>query len=246
MELDISVLEEIGMTNAQIKVYLALLELGQSKTGEIIKKSGVHSSVVYNALMQLTKNGLATFIIKGKTKHFSATAPENLVKYIDDKKSRIQKMLPLLKRKLLTEKQEAQVYTGWKGIYNAFNKVLEILPKKGEYIAFGMGFEEQFTEETRKFFREYQKKRDTMKYDMKIILNESAREQANNYEFYPKFGKPKYRFVPGFCPHGPLIFEDNLLIAEFGKNPIAVIITSKPIANSFRKAFYQMWKIAKA
>ncbi len=245
MEFDTSILEGLGMTNAQIKVYIALLELGESKTGEIIKRSGVHSSVVYNSLVRLVKNGLATFILKGKIKYFFATSPENLVEYINDKKKKIEGILPLLKKKSVKNKQEAQVYLGWKGIYFAFNKVLEVLPKGGEYIAFGMGFEEQFTEETKKFFREYQKKRCIKKYNIKIILNASARKQVESYGFYPKFGKPKYRFVPGFCPPGPLIFGDNILIAEFKETPIAVIITSKVIADSFRKTFDELWKIAK-
>jgi len=245
MEIDTSVFEELGMTNAQIKVYLVLLEIGESKTGGIIKKSGLQSSVVYNSLTQLLEMGLATFILKGKIKYFSATDPENLIKFIDDKTQKIKEMLPNLRRKLMTEKQEAQVYLGWRGIYFAFNRVLEELPKGGEYIAFGLGFEEQLSDETRLFFREYQKKRNALKYSMKIILNESARKQAENYGFYLKFGKPEYRYVDGFSPHGPLIFGDNILIATFGETPIAVIITSKDIASSFRKAFYAMWKVAK-
>ena len=73
MEFDKTVLEGLGMTNSQIKVYLALLEIGEVKTGDIIKKSGLQSSVVYYSLTQLIEIGLATFILKGKIKYFSAT-----------------------------------------------------------------------------------------------------------------------------------------------------------------------------
>ncbi len=37
METDNSTLENIGLTKAQTRVYLTLLELGEAKTGEIIK-----------------------------------------------------------------------------------------------------------------------------------------------------------------------------------------------------------------
>ena len=64
MDINTDILEGLGLTNTQIKVYLVLLEAGESKTGEIIKKSGLQSSVVYYSLTQLIEMGLVTFIIK--------------------------------------------------------------------------------------------------------------------------------------------------------------------------------------
>ena len=39
--MDTTILEDLGLKNAEIKVYLALLDLGVAKAGEIIKKSGL-------------------------------------------------------------------------------------------------------------------------------------------------------------------------------------------------------------
>jgi len=245
MDTNTDALEELGMTKAQIKVYLAALEVGESKTGEIIKKSGLQSSVVYYSLTQLISMGLMTFIIKGKIKYFSATDPENLIKFVDDKKKKIERLVPHLRKKASALKQEAQVFSGWKGIYYAFNKILDILPKGEEYIAWGAGFEDQYTEEAKKFFREYQKKRAEKKYKIKIIVNEDFRKQVERYEWYPKFGKPEYKYVPGFAPVGVIVFGDNVLNVAFEETPIAVLTTSKAIANSYRNSFYSTWKIAK-
>ena len=38
---ELKILERIGFTNAQAKIYLILLEIGQSKVGRIIEKSGL-------------------------------------------------------------------------------------------------------------------------------------------------------------------------------------------------------------
>ncbi|MEK6887971.1 MAG: helix-turn-helix domain-containing protein, partial [Candidatus Aenigmatarchaeota archaeon] len=64
--MDVSALEGIGLTNAEIKVYLALLELGATKTGLLIEKSGLQSSVVYSALARLMEKGLVSSIKEGK------------------------------------------------------------------------------------------------------------------------------------------------------------------------------------
>ncbi len=245
--MDTSILEDIGLTNAQIKVYISLLELGETTSGDIIKKSGLQSSVVYNAVNQLIQNGLISFISKGKRKYFLATDPSNLIKFLEDKKERLEEIVPQLisKQKSSKNKQEAQVFLGWKGIYNAFNIILDTLPKGAEYIGFAAGFDEQYTEQSQHFFKEFQKKRATRKYKVKLITNESERKNVEKYEYYPKFGKPEYKFVNGFAPVGVIIFGDNVLNIAFEENPIAVIISSKQISNSYRKFFYSMWEIAK-
>lgn len=248
MPINTSSLEDIGLTKAQIKVYLALLELGETTSGPIIKKSQLQNSVVYNALSQLIEQGLVTFVIKGKTKYFSPADPKNLIRFIEDKKEKIEDLIPqlLAKQKLAKQKQTASIFLGWKGIYNAFNFILETLPKGSEYIAFAAGFEEQYTEESKQFFREFQKKRDLMKYKVKLITNESARQQVKKYEYYSKFSKPEYRFVPDLAPLGVIIFGDNVMNVSFGEHPVAIINTSKQIAESYRHFFYSMWKIAKS
>ena len=45
--MDTAILEDIGLTNAEIKVYLSLLELGTATAGPIIEKSCLQSSVVH-------------------------------------------------------------------------------------------------------------------------------------------------------------------------------------------------------
>ena len=41
------VLQEIGLTQTEIKAYMALLELGESKSGQILQKSGLNSGKIY-------------------------------------------------------------------------------------------------------------------------------------------------------------------------------------------------------
>ena len=80
--MDVSALEGIGLTNAEIKVYLALLELGATKTGLLIEKSGLKSSVVYSALARLMEKGLVSSIKEGKMSTYKASDPKNIIEYI--------------------------------------------------------------------------------------------------------------------------------------------------------------------
>ncbi|MBM3232716.1 hypothetical protein FJZ18_00935 [Candidatus Pacearchaeota archaeon] len=246
-----AMLEELGLTRAQSVVYLKLLQIGQSTTGPLIEKTKMQNSVVYNALHQLIEQGLVSYILKGKRKYFSAVEPQQLLRIADTKRSQLERTLPSLleMQKQGKSKQEARVFIGWKGVYAAFMTIIETLPKEAEYIGFAAGYEEQFSEKTQEFFGRFHKMRSDMRYKMKLIANESARSQVEQqfkvYKEYNYKKPPSYRFVPGFAPVGVIIFGDNVLEVAFGDEPIAIIITSKQIAESHRRFFYRLWEIAK-
>ncbi len=243
------ILEDIGLTNAQIKVYIALLELGESTSGPIIQKSKLQNSVVYNAINHLIEKGLISFIQKGKRKYFQAADPRSLIHILDQKKKELLEILPQLTQKKELSKNQAKVFIGWKGIYTAFNSILEVLPKNADYIGFAAGIDEQYSEETKTFFRVFNRKRLEMKYNVQLICNESARKSIQkmfagiNYQKKDKM--PEYRYLSGFALNGVIIFKDNILLTAFEETPTAVIITSKTIANSFRKVFENCWEIAR-
>ena len=244
--IDTTILEDIGLTNSQIKIYLALLELGETTSGPIIKKSKLQNSVVYNALNQLIQNGLVTYIQKGKRKYFSTTDPKNLIQFIQDKKERVEDLVPKLieKRNIVQQKQEAQVFKGWKGLYTAFNYCMENLPSGSDYIGFPPGYEKNDSEQAKLFFRELQKKRSKRKYHVKFIINEKLKPQVKEYNYYNKFSKPQFKYLKA-CPVGIIILGENILNFTIKPEPVAVIITSKQMSDSYKEFFNQMWKTAK-
>ena len=118
--MDTKPLEDLGLTNAEIKVYLSLLEIGSTKAGSIIEKAGVQSSVVHNCLHTLVEKGLISYIKKGKIKYYQADNPKNFIDFIDEKKKNFENILPqlLAKQKIKEERNEAEIYEGFKGIMN--------------------------------------------------------------------------------------------------------------------------------
>ena len=72
------ILEQIGLSKNEIKVYFALLELDQSSATPIIKKSNIPYSKLYQTLDKLLGKGLVSFVIKNNVKYFQANTPDNL------------------------------------------------------------------------------------------------------------------------------------------------------------------------
>ena len=97
--MDTEILLELGLTNTEIKIYLALLELGSSSAGAILERSHLPNSTLHRDLNSLIEKGLINFILEGKRKIYQATDPESLLVLLDDKKKRLEKILPELKRR---------------------------------------------------------------------------------------------------------------------------------------------------
>ena len=144
--MDTRLLEQIGLTKGEIKVYLALLKLGNSKTGQLASLAGVSSSKVYKILDRLEKKGLVGQVMKGKIKHFSAMDPRRILDYLDEKRSKLEQDRALLaqlvpeleKQKKSAElKTEATLYDGYKGVTNFFRNIVDELKEGGEYFVIG-------------------------------------------------------------------------------------------------------------
>ena len=56
--MDNSILEDLGLTGAEIKVFISLLELGSSTAGKVVEKSGLQNAVVHRAFHSLAEKGL--------------------------------------------------------------------------------------------------------------------------------------------------------------------------------------------
>ncbi|MBU2459338.1 MAG: helix-turn-helix domain-containing protein, partial [Nanoarchaeota archaeon] len=114
-------LKQIGLTEGEIKVYLALIDLGSVSTGRITKASGISGSKVYEVLERLMKKGLVSTITKNNVRYFEATSPNKILDYLDEKtsnieieKTNIQKILPdLILKQNHSESSEVKVFTGF-------------------------------------------------------------------------------------------------------------------------------------
>ncbi|HAG51922.1 MAG TPA: hypothetical protein DCL42_11400 [Deltaproteobacteria bacterium] len=135
--MDTSILEDIGLTGAEIKVFMTLLELGSSSAGKVVEKSGLQNAVVHRAFHSLAEKGLITYVFEGKIKQYQAIEPKLLLSFLDDKKARLEKILPELdaKRSLQKEKPKATIFQGIRGIKELFNLMLETDEK--EYVSYG-------------------------------------------------------------------------------------------------------------
>ncbi len=246
------ILEEVGLTGNEIKVYLALLELGSVTAGEILKKIELHRGAVYDTLDKLIDKGLVSHVIKANRKYFEAANAKNFIDVIEKKEDKIQKekqellqLIPQLedKRKLGKAPQEVTLYKGNKGLKSIFQDWLE---DKKEILVIGAYAEDA---ESMKYHMKYSlpafhNKRVKQKQTMKFIFPKKSilrAKQLKQYKYTP------VRILPAsFASLTSIqIYGDKVATIMWSSEPIGIVVRSKEVAQSYRDYFNHLWKTAK-
>jgi len=248
-----TLLEGIGLTRGEIKVYFALLELGPSTTGEIIKKARVSRSKVYEMLDRLMDKGLASFVIKENTKYFEAADPEQVLHFIRREKSiliekeeSLKQILPVLKQKQKFGKipQTATVYEGIKGIKTIYSDVLYSLQKGDKYCAVAAEPEVVKSEDFVYFIQNFHRRRQERDIKVRLIALPEIKDIISNTIAKTKL--IQIRYSTQFIPAALLIYKDKVATYVWAKSPTGIVIRSKFIADRYRKYFEQIWKRSKS
>ncbi|MBR9699613.1 hypothetical protein GOV09_04110 [Candidatus Woesearchaeota archaeon] len=241
--MDLRILEEIGLSEAEAKIYLALIRLGQSKTGRIIDVTKLQSSTVYHVLGSLIEKGIVTYIHKGKIKFYQAESPNILLSFLNEKKKKISNIIPELNEmeKLSRTKQNAKIYEGIKGIQAAFNDILEVMKKGEEYYFFQFPYEKLQNEQVLLFLRNFHLKRVEKGIKVKGIASPKCKHLMK--EIY-KLSDTDLRYLDSPAPTVVVIYKNKILQLDWGEVPTAFTIQSKTIYNSHKQFFLEKWSKA--
>ncbi|MDP1694736.1 MAG: helix-turn-helix domain-containing protein [Candidatus Woesearchaeota archaeon] len=245
-------LQEIGLTKNEIKVYKALLNIGQTTTLQIIKNTGVNTSKVYESLERLLKKGLVSYIIVKNRKNWKAENPSRIKEFLDEEKEKIQEkskqanqvIANLIKTQNKEKSEEVaySIFEGIKGIKTAREKVLEVL-KKGEtfYLILASYPSDNNLEA---YYLDFQKRRALKGINCKYILNEDFKNKEVRRE---KFTHTEVRYVKPkiLTPTWIEIFGDYVSIGILGEHPSVFLIKNKGVVEGFLNYFDFLWKIAK-
>ncbi len=254
--MDTKILNEIGLNSSEARVYLALLELGDSTRGAIVDESGIAGSKVYDLLNRLQEKGLVSVYVKDKVKHFKPTNPKQILNYLEIKKQEItdvekqaKSLIPFLLEKFNSskEEQEVELLSGIKGLEIIFREQVDIL-KKGEacYVIGGTwGTGEEMEKRVQLFFEKVHLLREEKGIKTKMLFNKSQKDTTSKLYSEGRFSGTETRYIEHTSPVAINIFRDKTAIVIFGRKISSIYIHSQSVADSFIEYFSLLWKQAK-
>lgn len=245
-----SELKLLGLNDVDIKIYLTLLNLGESLASEIAHKAGTPRASIYDILERLEQEGLVSYIIKDFKKYFSAADPKTIIKNLEYKKQKIKDILPELeriKKETSTETTKTEVYEGKKGIQTIMGLILE------EKEMFVMGASRKSEEVLPYFLEKWHKQRIKRKIQVKIIYNdiEKARKSLQNPKIKKMLGVGKgwdYKFlhIDYLSPIMTIVFGKRVALVNWVKDkPSSILIESREIAETYKQYILTLWSLAK-
>jgi len=246
-------LEQLGLKDRQIEIYLSLLQMGEATIAEIAAKTKIKRTTVYSVFDTLVQKGLVTFLDKGWHRAYFAENPKKVLVYFKDQKQNIEnqekkfsEVLPELfgLYNLSATKPKIRYYEGVEGLKQIYEETLLLKPSQ-EMLAYGQAtlIHKILGDE---WVENYLVRRKKAKIFQRAIVedSEAAREHKQNDKGENRqtilVPQDKFPFVNEIN-----IFGNKLSIVSF-KEQMGVIIESADVAKTQRAIFELAWLGAKS
>lgn len=238
-------LQELGFSSKEVKVYLALLELGQAQITPLARKAGINRTTTYDIVSALMREGLVHRVLDTKKETYKAHQPERIPQLIEkriadleDKQKKAKRMvaqLQLLASKV-AGKPRVSIFEGTEGIKEMYE---DTLLSREPIVSFSSTESLESFDQT--YLHDYYRRRAKKKIYIRAIINDvkSAHEyQAHDTRLYRSL-----RIVPReMMDIGPEVYVYENKTAFFSlKERYGVLIESSDIAASLKKLYELAW-----
>lgn len=248
----LELIKKLGLNENEIKIYLALLELGPSLVTKIAQKARINRTSCYDILERLVKYNLVTYASgQGSKKEYSAMPPYNLISFLERQQKEKNKQLEKLKEKLpelkmlykIINKPSIKFFEGTEGVKAIYK---ETLKSKTEILSVG-DCEEWESKDFISWGKKYNQERTQLKIKERVIIPNS-KKTTDWFKKYPTSLKyTDYRILPkdkiNFTFNSEInIYEDKLVIVLLKKpNRMGIMITSKDLVKILKALFEMTW-----
>lgn len=232
---------EIGFSENEIKVYLGLLDLGQSTIGPISAKSSVQPTKAYLALDRLVERGLVSYVHKSHTKYFQTSDPQTILGIVMEQEEKAKAILPYLKQKQKNpvHVRDAELYDGKSAIRSLYDTLIDSMVSGDYYYAFALKNEYPLSESAQLFFRQKHQLLSQKGIDDRIIVHEDVR--ADFDKIFADIPGVKICYVNADLPIGLAITKGRVINTIWHGQPTAIEIRSERLAEQYKKFFLHIW-----
>jgi predicted transcriptional regulator len=235
------VLEDLGLSKNEVRVYLMLLEIGSATSWEVSKRIKIHRTNTYDALNRLIKKGLVSYISKGEKKYYEILDPLQLKNVLKEKEIALERVMPelLMVRRFAGEQSDAAILEG----VHAFQKILLSWLEFEEPILV-YGIPKNAPEMMKNFIGHFHENRIGKKIVMRHIYNYNAMERINYLNTLP-LTEAKHLPQQYYSTVSTNICGDEVALVLWNENPIIIKIKNRQVADSYKNYFEVLWQGAR-
>lgn len=237
-----SFLKEYGFNEKEIKIYLALLQLGQANVGNIAKKAEVKRPTAYIVLEELMRKGFVDLLPKDNKTHYIIKSPGTLLKKLIKKEKLTQSFIPQLMALFNEPKERPKVmyFEGEESVKKIYD---DSIKDRKEILAF-FGVKEVFDMVGNKFTKEYVRSRIRNKISAKVIVSSEDDVKAYRSRDKEELRKTKIIDSKKFPFEAEImIYGNKVAVTSFnGSDSFGLIIQNDQFSNTAKSIFNFMWE----
>ena len=248
--MNLIILRKLGLSDGEIKVYNALLDIGVSSINNIHEKVGVDRRNIYDILNKLIERGLVSYIEENNKRVFKITNPEKILSYIEEKKSNLNdikdevtKVIPEIQSIYQSKKNDifAEIFKGPEGVKAVWDDMLNY--DAVYWIGSGMYVPDRFPA----YWNDWNKRRLRRKVKSYHLFRYDKKQEY--LDFPVKNMCTGARFLPPEFSGNPTvtaIYGNKVAQLLFGEYLNVFVIESKELAENYKKYHKYLWdKVAK-
>jgi len=232
-------LEQLGLSEKEAKVYLALLQLGSGSVYAVAKKAETKRPTTYLILEEIRKKRLATLLDHKENIIYSAESPEKLLEEQEKKQKLIKEKIPELMAIYNTKKEKPKVkfYQGAKEIIELYNNIFKekMVYMYGSIAAISPAVKEM------------------VKINWHTLGKNNVLELLENDEESIKYAKDystethKIKIIPKEFrfPTDNMIYGNKLALFSYKDEPSGVVIEDSDVVTTYKSMFEIIWNSIK-
>lgn len=206
-------LNKLGLSDAEVSVYLYLLERGSPlSVSDMAKGISSFRPIVYKALGLLLDRGMVTATVKGKRKLYLAEHPEKIRAMLKDVSIDIEETLPDLEDiyRAPKDKPTIKFLEGKKGITFVYTDIVDSLKRGDAFYRYTSSVD---LDKAKKYLpKDYREKRDNKNIERYVIRSKSTESDI----------KPDLNRNTKVVPSDFDLFDQNIIQLIYGSK-VAII-----------------------
>lgn len=241
--------KETGIEPSEAKVYLALLELGESNIVPIAVKADLPRTTAYHILDRLRDLGLIEIATHKSRRVYFPHNPNkiiNLLRHnrdeIDKRITSVDQMMPDLMRLYTSSPFQPQVrYFRGEEIKRIYEEILQVKDKTIWYTGNINQLEDILS---KRFFSDWIRRKVEAGIFTRSIRSKTTETDVDLYKPTKDYlRKAKYASDRYSSPSHVFIYDNNVAILTGNKENFGVVITSHDCAATMRNLFKELWKL---
>ena len=240
------ILQQIGLSSNEAKIYEALLNLKEAGVSGISVQTNIHRRNIYDAIKRLVEKGLAFPILGEGENVYSPVDPGKLLELIKEREERLIEVLPEMQNKYEARKErhEAYIYRGIEGFKNHMRDIL----RTGKNVFFIGGKLVWLSPQLQTFSEHFFKEANRKNIKFCGLFDAEVKEKAENDLKY--FGK-QYKFLPVDCStdSASVVFGEYVVtyadvkFKSMNKDITIFVLRDSHLAESYRRWFNLIFSV---